>query len=102
MEEKILLRDVENLDENEKKRVKEILVKAYEKFQRKLKTMKLVEIHFKLYKKKGKRKKYSVNLRVVSAEGVFEGSYADWDAIKTTHEVIEKVNNEIKKRVKKD
>jgi len=71
-------------------------IKAYEKVAPSKKTGDTSKKRKKgIFVKKGKDKKYSFSLKVVSPAGVFKADYADWDFTRVIHKVLNKMMNEI-------
>jgi len=93
----ITLSEKDLLSESEKDRVNEILNKFYDKIQRHFNEPIKIEGHIKEYNVEGKRKKYSVHVKIHTTR-IFEADYADWDLSKTLHIVINKLSNEIEKK----
>lgn len=93
----ITLSGINLLTENEKDKVNEILTKFYNKIQIHLKNPIKIECHIKGYNIEGKRKKYSVHVRI-HATRIFEADYANWDISKTLHKVVNKLSNEVEKK----
>ncbi len=58
-----------------------------------------VSINVKIYDKEKKRK-YSLHGKVEAATRIFSASASDWDIKKTTHEVMDKLESEVKKQFK--
>ena len=98
--EKIEVKGIENLNEDEKRILNKLSTEYYEKIKRELKNEVSLKIRLKEYKKDNekKRRKYSINLIVAAPTRVIEASYADWELAKTLHVVFEKAINEIEKR----
>lgn len=87
------------LTNEEKDLANKILNKFYNKIQRHFKNEVSIECHIKEYEKEGKRKKFSVHIRI-HGDRIFEADYADWDFSVTLHKVTEKLMNEIEKNFK--
>ncbi|MBD3249428.1 hypothetical protein GF336_05260 [Candidatus Woesearchaeota archaeon] len=94
-----------NLHEEDQKRIKEIIYKDYIKLERELKKINKLRLHFK-QQKKGGRKKYSVHLMIdarskpITASGVYTA--AQWDPIASVHNVLEKARQQIIKKFRTD
>ena len=93
----ITLSGLNLLTKIEKDKVNEILSKFYNKIQRHFKEPIKLESHSKEYNVEGKRKKYSVHIKIHTTRN-FEADYADWDVSKTLHKVLNKLSNEIEKK----
>ena len=71
----------------------EYLNKIQRKFQNSL-----LEVHIKVYDKDGQRKKFSLNVHLISTKGNIDASDADWDFSRVLHKVFNKILNEIEHR----
>lgn len=93
------IKGVEDLSEEEKKEVNELLTNSYEKIKRKTKTDFILKVAIKTYgkeaDKKDKRKHFSIQASIAGATRGFEASADDWDIRKTMHRVMEKLENEV-------
>ena len=96
--EPIQLKGIENLTDEEKKLFDKLLNEYYPKIQRKLKSIIFLQIHVKEYKKEGKRKKFSINVKVINGTEVFEANAHNWDFARTMHKVLNKIETEIEDR----
>jgi ribosome-associated translation inhibitor RaiA len=99
MNRNIQIKGIEQLSEEERKAVEEILDNSYEKLKRRTKTDFLLKLAIKEYSKnldnKNKRKKYSIQAQISGDVREFEASADDWDLRKVLHKVFEKLDNEI-------
>lgn len=96
--EPIQIKGVDILTEKEKRLVNKLLNEYYPKIKRQLKNVTSLNVHIKEYKKEGKRKKYSVNVKAMTATKIFEANACDWDFARTMHKVLNKIQIEIKGR----
>ncbi len=94
----IQIKGIKNLIDEEKKLFNKLLNEYYPKIQRKLKNIIFLEVHIKKYEKDGKRKKYTINIKVVDGANVFEANAHNWDFARTMHKVLKKIENEIESR----
>jgi len=90
---------VDLLTEKEKQLTNRLLNEYYVRIQRQIKNLTVFSFDLKEYKKEGKAKKFSVHIRVEAPTRIFEADYADWDLARTIHKVLNKLMNEIEKRL---
>ncbi len=83
------------LDEEEKKKVSELLEGYHQKIQRHFDNDVFLDLHVKEYNKEGKRKKYSLNAFLHGATGKIEADAHDWELTRTLHKVMKKLLGEI-------
>ncbi len=84
----------------EKIRLKNIAESQYYKINRLFQGKPVdLSLNIKIHEKE-KRKKYSIHGKVEAATKIFSAKSADWDIKKTTHEVLKKLENEVKKQFK--
>jgi len=91
--EPIKIKGIALLNDEEKETVNKLLDEYYKKIQRQTKKIISLKIHFKEYKKDGKRKKYSINAEAVTPAGIFSVSAFDWDFARTIHKAMKKIMN---------
>ncbi len=93
------------LDEDDQARVKEVLYNHAIQLERELKRITMLRLHFKVYQKGG-RKKYSVTLFIDAPTGPIEvhNMYepAEWDAVACVHKLLEKAKKQIIHKFKTD
>lgn len=88
-----------NLDEQEKATINRLLDRHLKKIAVKAKKLDSVVIHVKTYRKKGKRKKYSIHIRTMLGKSVFESENAcDWDLTKAVIKAVNEVTSQIRKK----
>lgn len=90
---------LDNLNLLEKARLKNIAESSGYKIQRLFQNPVDIAINIKIYDKE-KRKKYSINGRVEAASKIFAANATDWDIKRTTHMLMNKLENEVKKQFK--
>ncbi len=95
MAEKFQFVGLELLSENEKSVCTSIIEDSYLKLKRKLKNDISLVVHFKIYGKESRTKKFSINIKLISPAKVFESSTADWDLAKALHKALNKLMSEI-------
>ena len=86
---------LELLDKIEKEDIKKLAEEYFIKIQRQLKNIESVVIHIKEYNKEGNRKKFSIHIRAIAPEHIFEADAADWDFKRTIHKVFKKLETEL-------
>ena len=92
------LKDLNAAETQEIKRLTEI---AYEKFLRDFKKSKLiVDVH--KFEKLGARAKYSIHLRLEDPSILLTAEEADWELPKALHKTIANLEEEVRKKVKKE
>lgn len=94
--ENILAVGINILTEEEKNTVYNLLDKYHKKIQRNFDNPVFIDFHVKEYNRDGKKKKFSLHVRLHGATGDLESDYSDWDLSKTSHKVMEKMYNELK------
>ena len=94
----IEIKGIDILTEEEKKLSDKLLNEYFPKIQRQIKNIIVLKVHIKEYEKEGKRKKYSINIKVINSTDVFEANAHDWDFARTMHKVLKKIENEIEDR----
>jgi len=87
------------LNEQEKKKANKLLNEYYPKIQRQIKNTTSLRVYIKEYEKKGNRKKYSINIDVVTPAGIFKVKEFDWDFARTLHKVLNKIMSEIEHKL---
>ena len=97
--EPIEINGIDILTEEEKRLANKLLNEYYPKIERKIKNIISLKVHIKEYEKEGKRKKYSINIKVVNSTDVFEANANNWDFARTMHKVLNKIENEIENRL---
>lgn len=103
MPEPIQIKGIDVLNVQEKLRANQLINEYYPKIQRMLKNVTSVFIDFKEYEKAGKKskkKKYSINVKVMAPTQIFESNASDWDFARTIHKAMNKVENEIEKKLR--
>jgi hypothetical protein len=91
---------LDNLNLIEKIKLKNIAESRYNKIYRSLRGIPMdLSINVKVYEKE-KRKKYSIHGKIEAPTKIFSAKAFGWDIKKTTHEVLIKLENEIKKKFK--
>jgi len=95
MTEKIEVKGLEILDEKEKIIADKLFQEYYKKIQRKIKNNLKIKIHIKEYNKEGKRKKYSINVDIISSGKIFRAESYAWDFSVAIHDVFKKVLTQI-------
>lgn len=94
---------VKELDEFELPLVNKLANEYYQKIQRELQNVTSVVIHIKSYEKEGKRKKYSIHVRVIAPTRIFESSKAqDWDLARTLHKAFRDIERELQHKLHTD
>jgi len=84
-------------------RVKDLSAEHYEKIKRGLKNITSLNIHIKLHKKEGNRKKYSVKLKAIAPTAILTSTKAvDWDIARVMHKAFQDIEQEIKHRFHSD
>jgi len=99
----IQIKGIDVLSVQEKLRANQLINEYYLKIQRMLKNITSIFVDFKEYEKAGKeskRKKYSIHVKVMAPTQMFEADAADWDFARTIHKVMNKVKNEIEKKLR--
>ena len=92
---KIEVKGIESLGEQEKATVNNLFDSYYIKIQRKIKSPLSLKIHIKEYNKEGKRKKYSINAEAISSGKIFKANSDDWNLTATIHEVFGKLLTQV-------
>ena len=86
------------LDPADQKRIKDILYQHVIEIEREIKTINNIRIHFKEYKKGG-RKKYSVQLLIDSPTKPITVNHiyspVQWDPVAIVHKLIDKAKRQI-------
>jgi len=95
----IHLAGVDTLKERQKQLVNRLLNEYYPRIQRQLKNFTSFEVDIKNYKKEGKQKKFSINLKVVVPTRIFKANAIDWDLARALHNVLNKIMNEIESKM---
>jgi len=90
---------VDLLNEKEKQLVNRLLNEYYSRIQRQIKNLTSFNFDLKKYEKEGKAQKFSIHIGVEAPTGIFEADYADWDLARTIHKILNKLMNEIEKRL---
>ena len=80
---------------SDKKDFQRLLDEYALKIERQLKNIDSFIIHLKEHGKGGKRKKYSIHVRVTAPTHTIEADAADWDFLRTVHKVFNKLGEEI-------
>lgn len=94
---------IKELDEFELPLVNKLANEYYQKIQRELQNVTSVVIHVKCYEKEGKRKKYSIHVRVIAPTRIFESSKAqDWDLARTLHKAFRDIERELQHKLHTD
>ncbi|MBR9706226.1 hypothetical protein GOV14_04275 [Candidatus Pacearchaeota archaeon] len=86
------------LNGEEEEIVNRVTNEYYGKLERMDKSMQKLDIHVKTYDTDGKRKRYSVQAKIVSPARNFNADETDWDLSKALHKVLKKLMNELEKR----
>lgn len=86
-----MVKGFEILDEKEKAVADKLFQEYHKKIERKVKRRVPLKIHIKEYNKEGKRKKYSINLEVLSSGKVFRANSFDWTFSDAIHDVFTKI-----------
>ncbi len=97
--EPIEIKGIDILTEEEKRLANKLLNEYYPKIQRQIKNIISLKVHIKEYKKEGRRKKYSINIKIINSTDVFEANADDWDFARTMHKILKKIENEIENRL---
>ena len=95
----IEINGIDILTEEEERLANKLLNKYFPKIKRQIKNIISLKVHIKEYKKEGKRKKYSINIKIINSTDIFEANAHDWDFARTMHKVLKKIENEIKDRL---
>jgi ribosome-associated translation inhibitor RaiA len=88
---------IKELNDIEKQAVNKMANEYYTKIQRLVSNAVSLLIHVKVYKKEGKRKKYSLKLKVVAPTRIFESNSHEWDLNKALHQLFDAMIKELKK-----
>ncbi len=103
MMEPIQIVGIKELDEPEKDIVNKLANEYFLKFKRELQNFTSLVVHIKCYNKDGKKKKYSINARIISPTRMFESTKAaDWDLARTLHKSFKDLEREIQHRLHTD
>ncbi len=94
----IEIKGIDILTKEEKRLANKLLNEYFPKIERKIKNIISLKVHIKEYEKEGKRKKYSINIKVINSADVFEANAHNWDFARTMHKVLNKIENEIEDR----
>ncbi|MBT4376876.1 hypothetical protein HOD29_05885 [archaeon] len=86
------------LGEKDKDYFDKLLNEYSVKIKRKLKNADTFVVCLKGYKMEGKKKKFSVQVRVADSYNVFEANASDWDFRRTLHKVFNKLETEVEHR----
>ena len=95
----IQTKGTELLEEKEKQITNKIIDEYYPKIQRQFKNLTSLTINFKGYKKQGKNKKYSINIKAIAPTKIFEANASDWNLTRTLHKVMNKLKAEIEHKL---
>lgn len=96
--EKIRVKGIEHLDENQKFAFDKTVANESEKLKRLIKNNFILSINIKIYETSGKTnkaKKYSLNAELKAPTLMFDASYADWDFNKCLHKIFQKLCSEV-------
>ena len=97
--EQIEIKGIDILTEQEKRLANKLLNEYFPKIERQIKNIISLKVHIKEYKKQGKRKKYSINIKIINSTDIFEANANDWDFARTMHKVLNKIKHEIEDRL---
>lgn len=87
--------NVEILNDKERIIAKKLFNEYYLKVQRLVKNSFSLKVHIKEHEKEGKKRKLSINAKVICSGKVFTANAFDWDLARTIHKVMNKILNEI-------
>ncbi|MEM4336589.1 MAG: HPF/RaiA family ribosome-associated protein [Candidatus Woesearchaeota archaeon] len=93
------------LNESEKSILNKLSSEYYEKIRNHfLKNTTKIEIHIKAYDQTGERKKFSVDIKVISPtrKTYVSNKSQDWDFARAIHKAFRDLENQIKKDIHKD
>lgn len=91
---------IENLDDFEKAIINKLVNEYYPKIQRSIKNIVSIVLHIMAESKGGKRKRFTVKLRVIAPTRIFESSAEEWDLVTALHKSFEEILHEIEHRFK--
>ena len=94
----IQIKGIDILTEQEKRLANKLLNEYFPKIKRQVKNIISLKVHIKEYEKEGKRKKYSINIKIINSTDVFEANADNWDFARTMHKVLNKIENEVENR----
>lgn len=95
----IQTKGLQNLSDKEREIANNLLNEYYPKIQRRIKNIMALLVNFKEYKKEGKQKKYSINVKVKFPGGIFEINATDWELKRTLHKALNKIQEKIEHRL---
>ena len=87
-----------DLKEEDKRAIYKILENDLKKVIRMVE-IEEIDVHVKVYNKQGGKRKFSAHLRASISEKVFESDDSDWDLNKVLHSAINKLKNELEKKL---
>jgi len=97
----IIYNRLKDLNVAETQEIKHLIEIAYEKFIRDFKKSKLiVDVH--KFEKLGARAKYSIHLRLEDPSILLTAEETDWELPKALHKTIANLEEEVRKKVKKE
>lgn len=92
---------VHDLNSISQKSIHKLALEYLTKFKRAVNTLVEVVVHVKLYHQEGKRKKYSIHVKVSSPSHTFTSTKAsDWDLSRTMHKACKDCLSQIEHRLK--
>ena len=100
--EPIQINGIDQLTAEDKALANKLVNEYYEKIARMLKNEVNLVVDFKKYEKNGKdnkKTKASIHVKARSSTNIFEADVADWDFAKTIHKAMNKLENEIEKKL---
>jgi len=97
--EKFQIKGLEELREEERKELDEILKNSYEKLKRKTKVDFILKVSVKVYSRDKenlvKRRKYSIQAAITGTVRQFDASSEDWDFNKAVHKAMNALETEV-------
>ena len=92
---KIEIKGIELLDEEEKQIANKLFDGYYPKIERIAKNDLLLKVHIKEYDKDGKKSKYSINAEAIFSGKMLSSSSWDYDLARAIHKSMKKLETEI-------
>ncbi len=99
MEDNITIKGLDDFEEKEVKKIKELVFSNYEKIKRHV-TGDLV-LHAKKHEKDGNRAKYSVHGKIKTPDTLISVESSDWILSTAIHKVMNKLENSAKNKFRR-
>ncbi len=93
---KIQFKGANKLNEQERSVLDKLSEEYFGKIGGFLKDIKSMKINIKLHNTEGKRKRYQINIKVISAAESFDSKVEEWDLAKVLHKGFKKILHELK------